>query len=110
MPSPDLSDYVTVAQRIAQFRTAHPTGSLRPADPAKPYDMLKIGDFTMLVVVAAAYRTPDDDNRGRLADDGARRRRTALGDAHLYAAVPNRHIESGYQRNGPEGPSRGRRD
>ena len=26
MPSPDLSDYVTVAQRIAQFRDRHPDG------------------------------------------------------------------------------------
>jgi hypothetical protein len=60
MPSPDLTDYVTVAQRIAQFRDRHPEGSLRPLDPAKPYEVLTIGDFTMLVVVAAAYRHQDD--------------------------------------------------
>ena len=60
MPSPDLSDYVTVAQRIAQFREKHPDGSLRPLNPDRPYDVLQIGDFTMLVVVAAAYRSPED--------------------------------------------------
>ena len=60
MPSPDLTDYVTVAQRIAQFRDKHPDGSLRPLNPDKPYEVLQIGDFTMLVVVAAAYRSPED--------------------------------------------------
>jgi hypothetical protein len=60
MPSPDLSDYVTVAQRIAQFRDKHPEGCLRPLDPAKPYDVLQVGDSIMLIVVAAAYRSPKD--------------------------------------------------
>jgi hypothetical protein len=60
MPSPDLSDYVTVAQRIAQFRTLHPTGSLRPMNPDRPFSVLRIGDTEQIVVVAAAYRTPDD--------------------------------------------------
>lgn len=64
MPSPDLSDYVTVAQRIAQFRSQHPGGCLRPLDPAKPYEILTIGDSVMLVVIAAAYRAPDDPMPG----------------------------------------------
>lgn len=65
MPSPDLSDYVTVAERIAQFRDKHPEGSLRPADPEMPYDFHVLPDGTMLViVVAAAYRSPDDARPG----------------------------------------------
>jgi hypothetical protein len=64
MPSPDLTDYVTVAQRIAQFRDKHPAGCLRPLDPAQPYEIRQIGDATMIIVVAAAYRTPDDPTPG----------------------------------------------
>jgi hypothetical protein len=58
MPSPDLSDYVTVAQRIAQFRDKYPGGTLQPLDIKKPYDVLVIGDSTMIGVVAAAYWPP----------------------------------------------------
>jgi hypothetical protein len=64
MPSPDLTDYVTVAQRIAQFRDKHPAGCLRPLDPAQPYEIRQIGDATMIIVVAAAYRAPDDPMPG----------------------------------------------
>jgi hypothetical protein len=53
-------DYVTVAERIGIFREKYPQGSLRPANPAKPYDIVEIGDKVFVVVVAAAYRTPDD--------------------------------------------------
>ena len=58
-------DYVPVAERIAEFRAAYPNGSLRPADPARPYTIERIPDgkgepVTYIVVVAAAYRTPDD--------------------------------------------------
>jgi hypothetical protein len=60
MPSPDLTDYVTVAQRIAQFRDKHPSGCLRPLNPAQPYEIRQVGDATMIIVVAAAYRAPDD--------------------------------------------------
>jgi hypothetical protein len=60
MPSPDLTDYVTVAQRIAQFRDKHPHGCLRPLNPAQPYEIRQIDDATMVIVVAAAYRAPDD--------------------------------------------------
>jgi hypothetical protein len=64
MPSPDLSDYVTVAQRIAQFRDKYPGGTLQPLDIKKPYDVLVIGEATMIVVVAAAYRSPEDTSPG----------------------------------------------
>lgn len=58
MPAPP--DYVSVADRIVEFRKKHPNGCLRPADPAKPYEVVTIGETTWIVVVAAAYRTPDD--------------------------------------------------
>lgn len=58
MPAP--ADYIDVAQRIADFREKHPEGSLRPLDPAKPYTIEIIGDQTYIVVVAVAYRSPED--------------------------------------------------
>lgn len=60
----DLKDYVEVSQRIVEFRTAYPDGRLRPADPARPYTIETVGEKTYIVVVAAAYRTPDDPNPG----------------------------------------------
>ena len=57
-------DYIDVAERIVEFREKHPDGCLRPADPAIPYRIETIGDQLHIVVVAAAYRTPDDPNPG----------------------------------------------
>jgi hypothetical protein len=68
-----LDDYVDVAQRIADFRELYPTGSLQPADPAKPWEQELVEGIdkqgnrfaaTMIVYVAAAYRTPDDPRPG----------------------------------------------
>jgi hypothetical protein len=68
-----LDDYVDVAQRIADFRELHPTGSLQPADPAKPWEQAVVSGYdkhgnafaaTMIVYTAAAYRTPDDPRPG----------------------------------------------
>lgn len=60
----ELGDYNDVSSRIAEFRTKHPEGSLQPVDPAKPYTIEQLGGETFLVVVAAAYRTPDDPRPG----------------------------------------------
>lgn len=59
-----LADYVYVAERIQTFREKHPEGSLQPANPANPYDIIHIGEKTFIVYVAAAYRTPDDPRPG----------------------------------------------
>lgn len=68
-----LDDYVDVAQRIADFREQYPHGSLQPADPASPWELATVQGITkqgepfaatMVVYVAAAYRTPDDPRPG----------------------------------------------
>jgi len=56
----DLGDYNTVPERIREFYLKYPVGSLRPANPAEPYRVEKIGERYFIVVVAAAYRAPDD--------------------------------------------------
>lgn len=54
------SDYIDVAERIAEFRAKHPDGSLQQVD-------VKFTDFagkSWVVYTAAAYRTPDDPRPG----------------------------------------------
>jgi hypothetical protein len=58
------SDYIDVATRIVEFREKFPDGSLQPADLSKPFDIVEIGGKTFIVVVAAAYRGPDDARPG----------------------------------------------
>lgn len=53
-------EYNTVAERITEFREKYPSGCLRPADLARPYSIEHIDDQTYVVVVTAAFRTPDD--------------------------------------------------
>ena len=71
--SKGLDDYVDVAQRIADFRERYPNGSLQPFDPARPWEQAVVNGvskdgkpyaMTMIVYVAAAYRTPDDQRPG----------------------------------------------
>lgn len=57
-------DYNTVPERIAEFRTKHPEGSLQPANPAEPFQVVTIGNATFIAYAAAAYRTPDDPRPG----------------------------------------------
>jgi hypothetical protein len=69
----DLSEYIDVAQRIADFRATYPEGSLRPWNKTEPFRLLQAQGFnrdgsveqqTFVVVVAAAYRFLGDDNPG----------------------------------------------
>jgi hypothetical protein len=57
-------DYITVAERIVEFRGKYPEGSLQPADLTKPYTIETINGNPTFVVVAAAYRTPEDTRPG----------------------------------------------
>jgi hypothetical protein len=68
-----LDSYVDVATRVAEFRAAHPSGSLQPTNPAEPWRMVQVQGFekdgdtaqqTFIVYTAAAYRTPDDQRPG----------------------------------------------
>ncbi len=56
--------YIDVAQRIVEFRDRFPDGCLRPANLERPYDVVTVDGKTFIVVVAAAYRTPDDPTPG----------------------------------------------
>lgn len=58
------ADYIDVAERIQIFRDRYPDGSLQPADPTQPYSLLTIGEQQFVVVVAAAYRNPEDPRPG----------------------------------------------
>jgi hypothetical protein len=55
---------VDVAERLRTFLDRYPDGSLQPADPAHPVELLRIGEDVWLVFTAAAYRTPDDPRPG----------------------------------------------
>lgn len=57
-------DYIDVAARIVEFRTKHPEGSLQPADPAVPFRIVELAGQPYIVVVAAAYRSPEDQRPG----------------------------------------------
>lgn len=57
-------DYIDVAARIVEFRTKYPEGSLQPADLAEPFRIVELGGQQYVVVVAAAYRHPDDVRPG----------------------------------------------
>lgn len=68
----DLDAYVTVAERIEQFREKYPDGSLQAEwqlvlvpTPVKAEDgTWQTLDRTIIVCKAYAYRTPDDQRPG----------------------------------------------
>lgn len=76
--SKSLDDYIDVATRIADFRERYPEGTLGPLDHREPYKIVQVEGFdrkrdgsgfdlvtqTFIVVVAAAYRSPEDNNPG----------------------------------------------
>jgi hypothetical protein len=57
-------DYVEVNERIVEFRTKYPEGSLQPLNLDKPYEFVEVGGQHMVVYAAAAYRSPDDVRPG----------------------------------------------
>ncbi len=57
-------DYIDVAERIREFKAAYPDGTLQPVDFDNPYVVQKIGDESIIVYRAAAYRTPEDPRPG----------------------------------------------
>lgn len=67
-----LDDYVTVAERIEQFRKKYPEGSLQsewqlvmmPAIYQAKDGSWQTTDRAVIVVKAYAYRTPDDPRPG----------------------------------------------
>lgn len=61
MASPDLSDYVEVADRIIAFAKQYPEGSLQPwREPV----IVEVAGQHYLLFAAAAYRTSDDPRPG----------------------------------------------
>lgn len=59
MTGPALDDYVEVNERIAAFYAKHPQGSLQ-----SEWEVTTVGDQTLIVVTAYAYRDPYDTRPG----------------------------------------------
>lgn len=57
--APDLTDYVDVAERIRDFREAHPMGTIQ-----SECQFSEVDGKWWCVVKAFAYRTPDDPRPG----------------------------------------------
>jgi hypothetical protein len=60
----DLSGYNDVAARMIEFREKYPEGCLQPIDPAKPFEVVTVGEKVFIAYTAAAYRTADDPRPG----------------------------------------------
>jgi len=60
----DMSDYVSVDERIGLLRERYPDASLQPANPLEPFRIVEIGGRTFVAYAAACYRTPDDPRPG----------------------------------------------
>lgn len=80
-----LDGYIDVKQRLAEFAAKHPEGSMQPADPDKPFEIIYLDEqraqlfsdryakanwfkgyqpTCFIVYTAAAYRSPDDPRPG----------------------------------------------
>lgn len=55
-----MDDYIDVAARLVEAREKYPEGSLQPANPDKPFELLPVGQDMFVVYGAAFYRTPND--------------------------------------------------
>lgn len=53
---PNLDDYVDVAERLVEFRTKHPEGSLQQVD----VQFIDFAGASWVIYTAAAYRGPED--------------------------------------------------
>lgn len=60
MAKPFGLDYIDVAERIVEFRTKHPDGSLQQVS----LDFKEVAGGWWVVYTAAAYRTPEDPRPG----------------------------------------------
>lgn len=60
----DMSGYMTVAERIAEFREKHPDGSLQPANPAEPFRVVEVEGQTFIAYTAVCHRGPTDRRPG----------------------------------------------
>lgn len=59
-PAPKLDDYIDVAERLMDFTTRYPEGTLQTID----WSVEEVGGHQFVVYRAAAYRTPDDPRPG----------------------------------------------
>jgi hypothetical protein len=57
---PNLDDYVDVAERLVEFRTKHPEGSLQQVD----VQFIDFAGASWVIYTAAAYRGPEDPRPG----------------------------------------------
>ena len=55
-----MENYMTVAERIIEFKKQYPHGVLRPLNPEKPWELINTDKGQIVSYTAAAYRTPDD--------------------------------------------------
>lgn len=101
-------DYVEVSERIAQFKTLYPEGTIQPVDPLSPYHIAEIGSDTVIVCTMAAYRTPDDVRPGigsasevvpgktpfTRGSELMNAETSAAGRAIVMLGIPSKHIAS----------------
>ena len=59
-----LDQYITVPERISEFYSRYPEGSLQPQNPYTPYQVVDMNGRQFIVYTALAYRTPDDPRPG----------------------------------------------